>query len=240
MTRRFGSISCLVYDNGRPDKTRVSLSEIMTDRLMLPIADAGVTSDYECMGSNLDYTTGLSVPTVVSCIQPCASPVVPVQSNPSPNFCYYVYSGAFFERVVSYLAFLPNYIQENMSGWTDYNFCSPDIINSEGVCPTSFLAPAKTLKGCRPDGKGVWSLPPGESSCLLFLNGHDWPVGATFLIAATSVVGTSGLLGLGGLAGINAMSSCPSPTSAYCRAGGRCCLLIPTINGPVCPDSCPP
>ena len=235
--RRFGSISCLVYDNGRPDQTKVSLKEIITDRLLLPSTDAAVTNDYMCMGSKLDYTTGNSRATFVSCVQPCSSAVVPVQSNPSPNFCYQVYKSGFFERIVSYLAFLPNYIQEKVSAFKESSFCSQDIIGSDGVCPSTFLAPATTLKGCRPDGKGVWSLPPGGASCLVFLNGHDWPVGATFLIAATSLVGTSfGGIATGGLF-MFATNPCPNPQRP-CRFGDKCCPIVFSVNGNICPDSC--
>ena len=133
--RRFCSISCLVYDNGRPDQTKVSLKEMITDRLLLLSTDAAVTSDYMCMGSKLDYTTGNSRATFVYCVQPCPSAVVPVQSNPSPNFCYHVYKSGFFERVVSYLAFIPNYIQEKVSGFKEYSFCSPDIIGCDVGVP---------------------------------------------------------------------------------------------------------
>ena len=74
--RRFGSISCLVYDNGRPDQKEVSLKEIITDRLLLPSTDAAVTSDYMCMGAYLDCTTKISEATFVYCVQPYASPSI--------------------------------------------------------------------------------------------------------------------------------------------------------------------
>ena len=65
--RKFGSLSCLVYDNGRPDKTEISLKEIITERLLLPNTDDAVTSEFMCMGSNVDYTNGNSKGTFVYC-----------------------------------------------------------------------------------------------------------------------------------------------------------------------------
>ena len=119
------------------------------------------------------------------CVEPCASQAAPDQSNSSLNFCYEVYESSFFERIVSYVSFLPNYIEEKVSGFTEYSFYSPENIGSDGACPSTLLASATTFKGCRPDGKGVRSLPPGENSCLVFLNGYDWPVGATNIILLT-------------------------------------------------------
>jgi hypothetical protein len=227
-----------VYDNGRPDKTKVSLHEIITERLLLPNTDSEVTSDYMCMGSKFDYTTGNSRATEVYCIEPCSAAVVPVQSNPSPNFCYHIYKSSFFERLTSYLSFLPNYIEEKVSSFKEYSFCSPDIIGSNGVCPTTLLAPVTYFKGCRPDAKGVWSLPPGGASCLIFLNGHDWPVGATFLIAATSLVGTSifgGTVTFGGMSAVN--NACPVPF--FCTVNNKCCRVVFTPNGGLqCPTDC--
>ena len=238
ITRKFGSLSCLVYDNGRPDKTEVSLKEIITERLLIPNTDDAVTSEFMCMGSNVDYTNGNSKGTFVYCVEPCASQALPVQSNPSPNFCYEVYESSFFERIVSYVSFLPNYIEEEVSGLKEYSFCSPDNIGSDGACSSTFLASAQTFKGCRPDGKGVWSLPPGKTTCLVFLNGHDWPVGATFLIAATSLIGTSLVGGAATFGGISVVTSaCPDPR--FCSVAGKCCRLVFTLNGGVqCPDNC--
>ena len=105
------------------------------------------------------------------------------------------------------------------------------------MCPSTFLALATGLKGCRPDGKGVWSLPPGGASCLVFLKGHDWPVGATVLIAETSLAGTS----LGGIAtgGLFMIATNPYPSvQRPCPFGDKCCPIISSVNGNRCQDSC--
>ena len=225
-----------MYDNGRPDMPKVSLRELITEKLLFLKTDPAVTDDYMCTAPDIDYTTGIATTTETYCVQPC-NRIVPVQSNPSPNFCYHVYKSSFFERITSYLAFLPNYIQEAMSSFKEYSFCSPDTIASNnGACPDTFPASATNLQGCRPDGKGVLSLPPGAASCIIFLNGHDWPAGATCLIAATSLAGTS-TLGLGmGLGGVAAFSECPAPF--YCSVNNRCCLIVGTSGGLGCPSNC--
>ena len=184
-------------------------------------SDAAVNSEFMCMGSNLDYTTGSSNNNFNYCIRPCQSRVEPVQRNPSPDFCYHLYSGSFIEIIFSYLAFIPNLIEENLRGFKEYNFCPADVVNDDGSCPS----PIDSSAGCRPDGKGVWSLPPGDSSCLIFLNGHGWPVGATLLTAVTALAGSSFLGGVVTLGGVSSISSsCPS--TFFCQVGGKCCRFI--------------
>ena len=192
-----------------------------------------------CMGSSLDYTTGSSNQKFIYCTEPCQSRVEPVQRNPSPDFCYHFYSGSFFENIFSYLAFIPNSIDENARGFKEYIFCPADAINDDGSCPSpTYSFASRMMKGCRPDGKGVWSLPPGYSSCLIFINGHDWPVGATLLTAVTALAGSSLLGGVVTLGGVSSISSiCPS--TLFCRVGDKCCRFVFTPNrGLQCPTSC--
>ena len=211
----------------------ISLSQIITENLILLKANPSVTSDYKCMSPKVDYTTGADTTTEVYCVQACTG-VSPVQSNPSPNFCYHVYHSSLFEKLTSVIASLPNYIDETVRGFTEYSFCSPDTIDSNsGSCPVPVLGLQPSLKGCRPDGRGVWTLPPGEVSCLIFINGHDWPVGGV-LTFATSFAATSTLVA-GGLA-MGLRDNCLGPF--YCRAGNRCCLLVPSNRGLQCPSSC--
>ena len=144
-----------------------------------------------CFDSDVDYTTGSSENILIYCIEPCQSHVEPVQRNPSPDFCYHLYKGSLFESIFSYLSFIPNAIEETARGFADYIYCPADVINADGACPSpQDSSGSRTMKGCRPDGKGDWSLPPGGSLCLIFLNGHDWPVGATLITAATFYPGT--------------------------------------------------
>jgi len=220
----------------------VSLVDIMNEKLQYPIEDADVTDDFMCMKANVDYNRGGSASNSY-CTEPCGDQIVPVQSNPSPNFCYRIYQSSFFEKITSLVAFLPNYLQEMSSNFSEYTFCSPNQLSGETEeCPTVLPFSETSLKGCRPDGKGVWAVTPGTTSCLIFFNGHDWPVGASFLIAATSVAGTSFLGGSAGLVGMMGFGSmtgavdCPSTTS--CRVNNKCCPYQFSVNGPVCPSIC--
>ena len=194
--------------------------------------DPVVTSDYKCYKSSIDYTTGADTTTLMYCMPPCSARLAPVYSNPSPGFCYQLYQGSTFEILTSWIAFLPNLVEEKLSGFKEYSFCPPNTIN-DGKCPETVLGFSPSLKGCRPDSRGLWCLPPGESSCLLFLNGHDWPVGATALVAATSTVGTSLLGGVLGFSG----GTCVGPM--YCRVGTQCCSVTFVPNrGLSCPSRC--
>ena len=229
--RPFGYLGCLVYDNGNPDMPEISLSQLITTNVLLENTNPAVAGDYKCYKFEVDYTTGADTTTKMYCMPPCSGRLAPVQRNPSPDFCYHLYQGSAFDILISWISFLSNHIEEQLSGFKEYSFCSPDTING-GKCPEKVLGLTSSLKGCRPASRGLWSLPPGESSCLIFLNGHDWPVGATALVAATFLAGTSFLSAVVGGSG----GTCMGPM--YCRVGNQCCTLQYSRGRLICPSRC--
>ena len=88
----------------------------------------------------------------------------------------------------------------------------------------------------------MYKLPPGESSCFIYLNG---PAAAIGVVAATGLSGvmSSGgtVLGSAGLysllyAGGNTLMDCP-PSRCISRSG-RCCPIVTFEGRDVCPLDC--
>ena len=63
--------------------------------------------------------------------------------------------------------------------------------------------------------------------------------GGAGLAGLAPVLGGLGLVGVAGAAGMTVMSmmQCGGPINCI-SPSGQCCLLLFTIRGPVCPDSC--
>ena len=115
-------------------------------------------------------------------------------------------------------------------------FCSFSSYSVSG------LACSDSRRWCRPDRRGVYGLPPGETSCLMYLNG---PAGAVGLLSATALGGITSLtttlggtvvVGGIGMSGAMAVGACPRPF--FCTVSDRCCLIVGSPNGLICPTSC--
>ena len=89
---------------------------------------------------------------------------------------------------------------------------------------------------------GAYELPPGETSCYIYLNGPAAGFGIAATIGLTSVFSSLGALGLGGGIGSAVYAGrprpCPSTTPCRSRSNGRCCELV-TFRGQLrCPLRC--
>ena len=85
---------------------------------------------------------------------------------------------------------------------------------------------------------GVYELPPGETSCFIYLNGPAAGFGVVATTGLTSVMSSAGVLGTGGLGSMvfaGQPRSCPPFT---CRRNGRCCLFVIVRGQPRCPRQC--
>ena len=84
---------------------------------------------------------------------------------------------------------------------------------------------------CRIDSRGLFELPPGESSCLVYVNG---PAAAVGVLAASGFAGVTSALGTmaGGMSmAMMVTSSMPRETRSQCPGNlclrdGRCCRRI--------------
>jgi len=215
-------IVCIVYNNGYPPNPNLLPSEIDSLSLVSLPSDSNVNDSFIC-GKELSS---------VRCFEPCRSQR-PIMVNPAPNFCYSEISGTFSENIISKLYLLLQGFDRKSK---ERKFCTFKSYSEEGsTCSDIRL-------WCRPDSRGVWGLPPGETRCLMYLNGPAAAVGllaATALSGLTSVSATGvGLAGIGtvGMSGALSAGVCPGPL--FCTVQTGCCLVTMGINGLVCPQSC--
>ena len=225
---------CLVYNNGYPPKPALLPSDIDTIPLVSRPTDPEVTDSFFCGILTSDTNA-------VRCIEPC-SPPEPIETNPAPGFCYCQIFASLSETITSKLYGLLEVFDRQTD---DRRFCTFPSFSAEGFpCSDNRL-------WCRPDNRGVYSLPPGELSCLMYLNG---PAGAVGLISATALsgiislsttvggaalaTGGAGVVGLGGagVVGLGGVAPCPAPI--FCRVGTSCCMVITGGNGLRCPLRC--
>ena len=93
-------------------------------------------------------------------------------------------------------------------------------------------------------GRRVYELPPGESSCFIYLNGPAAAIGVVAATGLSGVMSTGGtLLGSAGLfsllyAGRNTFRACPPSTCRSRNGSGRCCPFVIFRGRPRCPRSC--
>ena len=217
---------CLVYNNGYPPKPALLPSDIDTIPLVYLPTDPAVKDSFFCGTVTSDSNN-------VRCIEPCTEQQ-PVATNSVPKFCYCEIFASVSESITSRLYGLLQVFDRQTD---DRRFCTFPSYSAQGLsCSDSRL-------WCRPDNRGVYSLPPGELSCLMYLNG---PAGAVGLISATALSGIISLsttvggatLATGGVGvvGMGGVAPCPAPI--FCRVGTSCCMVITGGNGLRCPLRC--
>ena len=212
-------LACIIYNNGYPPKPALLPSDIESIPLAFLPTATNVNDNFFC-GT---ITTSTNE---VRCLEPCTE-IAPITTNPAPAFCYCEIKGSVNDILGSLFYATIGVIDRQVE---DRKFCTYKSYTEEG------LRCSDSRRLCRPDSRGVFLLPPGEFSCLMYLNG---PAGAVGLLSATFWAGVSTLAptvtGLT-VAGSSTAIMCSPPL--YCNAGNGCCLVTFTNRGLICPDSC--
>ena len=226
--RRSTDLACLVYDNGLPDDPNPTNLEVET--IFLPFIAPSTTNTETTCGNVLLVNEKKRT----YCLSNCEV-YQPVTRNPNPSPCFFLYEGSWWESMLSSLTFSLDFYLSGQQDRAEENlFCPFSSLNqNRDECTDNIL------RLCQPNSEGVIWLPPGESKCLVYLNGPAAGVGvlaATALggITTTSIsfLGTGGALTLG-TTGALMGGFCPPPL--FCRTRVGCCRIVATTTGLRCP-----
>ena len=263
--------SCYIYNNGQPSDpnvTPVELVTLLTDLRLFVFkgSDAPPIRNRICTGLKIGDDTLESLAGQLSpglsnskppfyCLPFCDEfnfQDYETTDNPAP--CYIEYHGTMMETLVSRLTRLIEPAVENEKEICPFTGLNDDRNN----CRSSISRMCRANRKVRKQNKmplikvvlninfsrRVYELPPGESSCFIYLNGPAAAIGVVAATGLSGVMSTGGtLLGSAGLfsllyAGRNTFRACPPSTCRSRNGSGRCCPFVIFRGRPRCPRSC--